>query len=361
MKITRGVIKCPIKGVFYGVEKVGKTKLASLLPNPLFIPVEDGTNQLDVARTERPNSWQELRQLFIDIGSGPKEFDTIVIDSADWSERLAIAKVDAETTTKDRSYGKEQGLYCDEFSTAVKASEWLISKGYNVVWIAHSKVTRVSPPDQTEGYDKFELKMGKATAGILKEWADLLLFINTETVVVEGGDGKKKAMGGTSRVIHAARCSAWDAGNRFGLPDSMPYFDGVCPEPIARLFVNQTRPTVPKPDAIPGTAGDDTAPGPVPPEARREASPVHAPTVPKAAGDVPTPTVGSIPGTFADPDLAKMFGGQEAAAHAFLVFAKWLNQDQPLSALSFERIAQIKARPGPFAVKAKLTLNKGAA
>jgi hypothetical protein len=349
MKITRGVVKCPIKCVVYGVEKVGKTTLASMLPNPLFIPVEDGTNQLDVARTERPNTWQELRQLFIDIGSHTKEFDTIVIDSADWSERLAIAKVNAETNEKERSYGKDQGLYCDEFGLAIKASEWLVTKGYNVVWVAHSKVTRVSPPDQTEGYDKYELKMGKATSGILKEWADVLLFINTETLVVEGGDGKKKSVGGTARVIHAAKCSAWDAGNRFALPESMPYEKGVIPAPLLRIFTEQTRPTVRKPDEIPGLAGDDT----VPPSTAVNTAQKSTPVEPVPSGS----TTNELPGTFADAELQKLFGGQEAAAHAYLVRIHWLPETAPLSALPAARVAQILAKPASFAAAANLTLN----
>ena len=115
---------------------------------------------------------------------------------------------------------------------------------------------------------------------------------------------------------------------------------------------------------------DDTAPTAVPPEARREASPVHAPTTPVAAGEKapqqPEADFGSdpqpLPGTFADPDLAKMFAGQEAKAHAALVGFKWLAADQPLSALPAERVDTIKKRPGAFAARAGITIaTEGAA
>jgi hypothetical protein len=99
------------------------------------------------------------------------------------------------------------------------------------------------------------------------------------------------------------------------------------------------------------------------PKAAGEPAPTPLPVneQPQEPRNVPTPIVGDVPGTFADPDLAKMFGGQEAAAHKALVFMKWLTESDPLSALRENRVAQIKARPGAFAAAAKLTLNQGAA
>jgi hypothetical protein len=83
-------------------------------------------------------------------------------------------------------------------------------------------VKRTSPPDQTDGFDRYELKLTKQSAPLLREWCDLLLFCNYKTKLVEGSDGRLKATGGKDRVMHAEHSAAWDAKNRFGLPAEMP-------------------------------------------------------------------------------------------------------------------------------------------
>lgn len=355
MNLSKGIKKSPVRAVIYSPEGRGKSTLASLLPDPVFIDVEGGTHQLDVIRLE-PSNWPEVLAAVETIGKKhAAEFRTVVFDTADWVERLCSDDLCARAGKKsieDFGYGKGYIHLVEEFSRALKASDWLISKGINVVWLAHSKVVRTSPPDQTDGFDRYELKLSKQVAPLLKEWADLILFANVEMTMVTGSDGKVKAQGGKARVLHTVGTAAWDAKNRYGLPETLPMErDTLAPE-LRRIFFDQVAPTVRKPDAIPGTAGDDTAPGHVPPEARREASPVHAPTVPKAAGEGSAPNQSN---TFADPELAAMFKGQEAAALAFLVEKKgWLTDTQTLGDLSAENLAKIKAKPKSFAVAAGL-------
>ena len=113
-------------------------------------------------------------------------------------------------------------------------ADQLIAAGLHVVFVAHSKVQRTSPPDETDGYDRYELKLTKQVAPLLREWADALLFCNYRTTLVEGSDGRKKATGGKERVMYAERSAAWDAKNRFGLPAEMP----MTIESLAPLFAN---------------------------------------------------------------------------------------------------------------------------
>jgi len=98
----------------------------------------------------------------------------------------------------------------------------LAQNGLNVIFVAHSKVVRTSPPDQTDGYDRFELNLHKLVAPLFKEWCDLLVFLTYRTKLIEGGDGKMKGTGGKQRIMHTERSAAWDAKNRYGLPEEMP-------------------------------------------------------------------------------------------------------------------------------------------
>jgi hypothetical protein len=88
----------------------------------------------------------------------------------------------------------------------------------------------VSPPDATDGFDRYELKLTKSVAPLFKEWADLLLFCQYRVHMVEGNDGRMKAKGGKDRIMHAEHSAAWDAKNRFGLPAELPMtIDALAP------------------------------------------------------------------------------------------------------------------------------------
>ena len=57
---------------------------------------------------------------------------------------------------------------------------------------------------------------------MLKEWADMLLFANYKTLVIRTDDKKYKGQGGQQRIMYTAHTAAWDAKNRFDLPEVIP-------------------------------------------------------------------------------------------------------------------------------------------
>ena len=58
--------------------------------------------------------------------------------------------------------------------------------------------------------------------GVTHKWADAILFGHTRTTAKkEHGQSKAKAQGGTERVIRTTRTAAYDAGNRYNLPDEI--------------------------------------------------------------------------------------------------------------------------------------------
>ena len=63
--VTRGVVKKPLRVVVYGPPGVGKTTFASQAPNPIFLPVEDGTDFLDVARFPKPKTFDDVLEAIL--------------------------------------------------------------------------------------------------------------------------------------------------------------------------------------------------------------------------------------------------------------------------------------------------------
>jgi hypothetical protein len=221
--VTRGKQRRAQRVCIYGVESVGKTTFAANAPQPIFLDVEGGTHHLDAARVEI-NSYADLKAAVTELSQGDHDFRTAVIDSADWTEKLLIEDLLAETKKKsieDFGYGKGWVQVAERFARLLTACDRLIDGGINVFFIAHSQVKRVEPPDQMAAYDRYELKLSKQCSPLLKEWADELWFAQFKTKLVESESGRMKGKGGKERVIYTTHSAAYDAKTRSGLGEEL--------------------------------------------------------------------------------------------------------------------------------------------
>ncbi len=227
MKISKGVTITPQKVVCYGPEGIGKSTFASMFPDPLFIDVEASTRMLDVARIDPPPmSWTGILETVKEfLSERPSDFQTLVIDTADWCEKLCVAHICAKyqkSGIEEFGFGKGYVYLYEEFGKLLNSLEDVIKAGYNVVLLAHAKMRKFEQPDEMGSYDRWEMKLSKNVAPIVKEWADLVLFANYKTTVITTQDNKHKVQGG-KRVMYTSHHACWDAKNRHGLPDELPF------------------------------------------------------------------------------------------------------------------------------------------
>lgn len=226
--VTTGVQTAPVKTVLYGPEGIGKSTFSSHFPDPVFIDTEGGTKRLNVARLPQPTSWAMLLDEVAEVRKGSVPCGTLVIDTADWAERLCIQAVCARAKVngiEDFGYGKGYTYVKEEFSKLLDALEEVLNAGHNVVVLAHAAITKFEQPDAVGNYDRWGMKTSKQVAPLLREWCDMLLFANYKTVVEKAGSGpnaKNKASGGR-RVLYTTHHPCWDAKNRFGLPEEVPF------------------------------------------------------------------------------------------------------------------------------------------
>lgn len=237
MNITKGKIKKALKLVVYGQEGVGKSTFASKFPEPVFIDTEGSTGQLDVSRFDAPSSWEMLMQQVEYVRQHPDVCKTLVIDTADWAEKLCIRTVcdrAHKDGIEDFGYGKGYVYVAEEFGKLINKLTEVVNAGINVVVTAHAQMRKVEQPDEMGSYDRWELKLTKQCSPLLKEWADILLFANYKTVVVKSGD-KYKGQGGQQRIMYTSHTASWDAKNRYALADTLPFDFNE----IAHLFGHQ--------------------------------------------------------------------------------------------------------------------------
>lgn len=243
MNITSGIQARAQRVVIYGTEGIGKSTLASQFPKPLFIDTEGSTSNMDVKRLDKPTSWTMLMNQIAFVKANPDKFQTLVIDTIDWAESLAIESVCAQHGKRgieDFGYGNGYTYVREEFGRLLNKLQELVDIGINVVLTAHSQLRKFEQPDEEGAYDRYELKLGKKTssqtAPVVKEWCDLLLFCNYKTIVMTSETKKKKATGG-KRVMYTTHHPAWDAKNRHGLPDELPMEYAA----IAHIFTSSSQ------------------------------------------------------------------------------------------------------------------------
>ena len=279
LNITRGRVPHGIKAVIYGPEGIGKTTLAAQFPGAVFIDTEGSTGHFDVLRLPKPTSWEMLKAEAAEVLSSPGEVGTLIIDTADWADALcarAICEKGGKAGIEDFGYGKGYTYQKEEFGRLLDTLSQVSGAGVNVVFTAHAVQKRVDLPDQLDSFDRYELKCSKQVSPLLKEWADMVLFLNYRTIIVQTKDKKNKPQGG-ERIMHTTHRPAWDAKNRFGLPDELPLDFGA----IAHLFQRGPAPAPvapPPPDmTVAGTMS--TTPPPEQPAPVPVAPPVEVPAV----------------------------------------------------------------------------------
>jgi hypothetical protein len=108
-RVKRGDAELPPRILIAGPEGIGKSTIASQAPSPLFICSEDGLTGLEHVARFSPSSLQELNALLDELVTNPGEYKSLVIDTADWLERMiydGICKRDGKANIEDYGYGK---------------------------------------------------------------------------------------------------------------------------------------------------------------------------------------------------------------------------------------------------------------
>ncbi len=353
-KIKSGRIGRSQKVVIYAPEGFGKSTLASQFPNPLFLDVEDSTAQMDVARIGAADlpDLAAFESALAEIVKA-KPCQTLVVDTIDWLEEMAVKAVieadDKKYGAKNieevgGGFGKGYNFLTSRMNVVLSKLDRVIDAGIHVVLLAHASVVRFDPPDGVGAYDRYELKLfkdrkgGKGTASLVKEWADLVIFGNWRTQIAEKGKGDNatyKGVGGRERLMNCNRCSAWDAKNRHGMKDVEKWDISVMAEAFKRV----------------GAAWGDTPAAPVTINAEAlKTEPVATPE-PQPVGAAQAPVTvkeDTIPGTAVDPELERIVKPHAEAVTAYLVKAGKIGAGQGWSDMPKDFADRIKRNPARF-------------
>lgn len=233
--IESGPEQLPPRLLVYGTEGIGKSTLAANAPNPVFIPTEDGLGQIDCHRFPLATSLEQVQRALTELAAQEHDFETLVIDSLDWLERLVWDELCRRHSVP--SIEKVDGGFGKGYTHALSSWRPLLSqldrlrteRDMAIILIAHAKTERFEDPESS-AYDRYSPRLNRHASALVCEWSDAVLFatrkVRTETE--DAGFNRTRTIAhpiggsGGDRVLRCVGSPACVAKNRFNLPDELP-------------------------------------------------------------------------------------------------------------------------------------------
>jgi hypothetical protein len=234
-KVQRGRIAKPPRILVYGTEGIGKSTFGSQAPKPIFVQTEDGLDELDCDKFPLATNYDDVLTALTELKTQQHDYESIVIDSLDWLERLIWDKLCAQNGVN--SIEKVDGGYARGYTHALTYWREIIDqlnvlrsgRGMVVVMIAHSKVERFEDPESSP-YDRYSPRLNKHAAALVSEWSDAVLFATRKirTQSEDAGFNRKRTIAhaigkdGGERILRCVGGPTCVAKNRYGITDELP-------------------------------------------------------------------------------------------------------------------------------------------
>jgi len=224
-----------------GIEGVGKTTFLTQCPNPIVVCAEDGLTENAFAGIANytPESWPDLLGFIDYLTTANHTYQTIGFDTEDWLEHFAVKFIcnrDGKSNIEEYGFSKGQSVILpNEFRQLLAKLEVLQQKkNIMVVFTSHIQVKTFNNP-AGDNYDRYEASGTKQVVSLIKQWCDVNLFATFEVVTKKDSKkGKAKGMCTDARIVHTTYSAAWDAKNRCGLPETLPFDAQTILEAIAK-------------------------------------------------------------------------------------------------------------------------------
>lgn len=229
-QIQSGRTQMPPRIMTYGTEGIGKSTLAAGTPRPIFLQTEDGLGEIACDKFPLAKTFDDVLLALNELVNEQHQYETVVIDSLDWLERLiwdAVCKRESATTIEKvgGGYGKGYTLALDFWRKLIDRLTALHdSRQMMVFLIAHAKVEKFEDPE-APAYDRYSPRLHKHAAALVTEWCDAVLFATRRftTRSEDAGFGRQRAIaapigaGGGERMLRTVGGPSCVAKNRYGL------------------------------------------------------------------------------------------------------------------------------------------------
>ncbi len=218
--IRKGKTKQPPRLLIYGSEGVGKSSVAANAQSPIFVPTEDGLDQIDCESFPLSKSFEEFISYLTALANEEHKYRTVVVDTIDWLERLiwdhcCLAYGVRSIEKVDGGFGKGYIIALTYWRQVIDLLRILRDqKGMIVVLLAHAKVENFADPESSP-VSRFSPRIHKAAASLVSEWVDAVLLATREL-------GASRGVKGGDRIFRTVGSPSCVAKNRYSLPEILP-------------------------------------------------------------------------------------------------------------------------------------------
>jgi len=225
-QIHTGKRPAPRRCMIHGVQGVGKSTFGASARRPIFVQTEDGLGEIDCAKFPLARGFNDVMAALGELREQNHEFETVVVDSLDWLERLIWQEVcTAENVSNIEKIGFQKGYtfalnYWRRFLDGLDALRFDRPSGVGmaVVLIAHTKIEKFQTPEDS-AFDRFTPRLHKLAASIVMEWCDEVFFATYPTAT----DPKKvRNVTEPERVMRTCEGPTHVAKNRLKMPYELP-------------------------------------------------------------------------------------------------------------------------------------------
>ena len=224
----------PPRIVLYGPAGIGKSTFGASAPQSIFVPTEDGVDNVPVDQFEKVQTWEDVQARLQQVATEKHNYRTVVLDTLNGAVDLAAEMVcknqyGGQWTAKkgDGGFlGWAQGWKstAQTIRSILRTLDYCRKRDMTVILLAHTGLHNVRHPSQGD-YTKFAPEMDKAIWSPICAWADMVLRADYEYVVVPGKSkmAKGRAVGSSVRKLYTVGSAAEDAKTRAGyeLPEVM--------------------------------------------------------------------------------------------------------------------------------------------
>lgn len=229
MRIIKTALTRPPRMCIYGQHGIGKSTFGANCPKPIFIQTEDGLGSLGCEAFELATSYDQVIEQINYLAHTETGYQTLVIDSLDWLEKLIFQKVCAANNVTDIAalpYGRGYSLATKLWNDFLETLEALLGKKrMMLVFLAHATIKRFEDPER-ESYDRYQLDIRDRDANLIAEYVDVLGFASFKVATTSKDKGfgqvTVKARSTGERIVNLAEKPAFTAKNRFNLPEVLP-------------------------------------------------------------------------------------------------------------------------------------------
>lgn len=225
-KASKPRIKPPMLTIV-GFPAAGKSTLAALFPNPIFIQAEDSGTVFETwPEDKQPFLLRQLPEPVADRNISPKQvifdqlqeiyesehdYKTLVLDTTTSLQALfesEVTKFDGEKSIQDclggyqKAYDVIAGFHREIIQKCLKIRA---KRGMSIVFLAHTEEQkRKSTPESADQYTVYGIRMHKKSRDIYLSECDAVIYIKQHEVITGAETNKKGQQVKTGRIKKSA-------------------------------------------------------------------------------------------------------------------------------------------------------------